>query len=106
MAHLVSDIFESLRNSLMGIAQGQPVDVGGRTVVPVAFVWCGAGGGSDPEGAAGGGGGGFACPVGAYVSTDTGTVFRPNPVALLAASAPVVGAAGLAAARILRALRS
>ncbi|MFB0834733.1 hypothetical protein ACX8Z9_12625 [Arthrobacter halodurans] len=105
MAHLVSDILESLRNSLVGTVHGQPVEVGGRTVVPVAFVWCGAGGGADQEGSSGGGGGGCALPVGAYVSTDAGAVFRPNPVALLVGSAPVVAAAGFAAARVVRALR-
>ena len=105
MAHLVPEILESLRNSLATTVHGQPVEAGGRTLVPVALVWCGAGGGADHEGSSGGGGGGLAVPLGAYVATDAGPVFQPNPVALLAVGVPLVGAAGLAAARIVRALR-
>lgn len=66
---------------------GEPISASGRTVVPVAKVVCGFGGGfgagkngshADRQGEGGGGGGGVrAFPAGALEITDSGTRFIP-----------------------------
>ena len=92
----------------LGVARtyGEPLQVGGDTVVPVAMVQYGFGGGGDSEGAAGGGGGGVAVPLGAYIGNGTGPAsFRPNTVALIAVLIPLVWIAGRALARVVRAAK-
>ncbi len=92
----------------LGVARtfGEPLQVGGDTVVPVALVQYGFGGGGDAEGAAGGGGGGIALPVGVYAGRGDGpATFRPNTVALLAVLIPLVWTAGRAVARVVRAVK-
>lgn len=54
----------------------------------------------------GGGGGGYALPIGAYVRSPDGVRFRPNPVAMIVVSVPLVSAVGWAVARIISAVNS
>ena len=100
------------------MAFGEPVTVGGQEVVPAALVIFGFGGGggsgkwpehqSVPQGegeGSGGGGGGYVLPIGAYVSGPDGLRFRPNLVAMVIVSVPLVSAAGWALARIITAAK-
>ena len=74
-------IIENLHNSAnVKTIYGEPVDVAGKTIIPVAKVAYGFGGGSCPgksagagEQGAGGGGGVSAMPVGALEITREGT---------------------------------
>jgi len=86
-------------------AYGEPHDVGGITIIPVALTWSGFGGGSDESGNGGGGGGGYAVPVGAYVRKGDDLRFEPNIVSLLAVAIPFVCIAGRALSRVIRALK-
>ena len=94
---------------------GEPVEQGGVTVVPVAKLRWGFGGGwgkdatSAEDGAkgdegSGGGGGVMASPVGFIEISEDGAYFHRTRD--LAAVAPVVAAAGFAAWLVLRGLRS
>jgi len=107
MPQLVVRLAEMLTTVGAKAAYGDPIDVDGTRIVPVAFLWFGFGGGSDEgeEGAAGGGGGGVTIPVGAYVTTGNTVRFEPNVVALLWVSIPLSIFAGRALARIIRALK-
>lgn len=87
------------------LAYGEKQTVDGAELVPVAFVSYGFGGGDGPEDLTGGGGGGVAIPLGAYIGGSDGLRFRPNPVALLAVSIPVICVLGCAIARIVKAAR-
>ncbi|MCG2620698.1 hypothetical protein LVY72_02095 [Arthrobacter sp. I2-34] len=114
-----------------GVARsfGEPVRLGDETVVPVALVQYGFGGGqghaddedkhgADDGGAArkgkpqaaegsGGGGGGIVIPVGVLApGRRCRAVFRPNPLAVLVCLVPVLWAGGHAVARVAKALRS
>ena len=53
MANLPADVFGNLKSILGSTVHGEPVRVGDRTVIPVAFVMCGAGGGQDVGGSRG-----------------------------------------------------
>ena len=119
---------ESLTSSLPSwgakMAFGEATVVGGREIVPAALVIFGFGGGSgsgklpkrgdaadggSPEGegeGSGGGGGGYVLPIGAYVSGPDGPTFRPNPLAMIIVSVPLVSAAGWALARVITAAKS
>ena len=101
------------------MAFGESVTVGGREVVPAALVIFGFGGGGGsgtwpargkaPEGegeGSGGGGGGYVLPIGAYVGGPDGLRFRPNLVAMVIVSVPLVSAIGWGLARIITAARS
>src|SRR5689334_8577302 len=85
----------------IGLAFGPVRTVGGFELVPVAFVTYGFGA-LDESGrfGAGGGGGGVAIPLGAYGVREGALQFRPNTVALLSLVIPIVGALGLAVAKI------
>lgn len=85
-------------------AYGEPQDVDGVSITPVAFTYSGFGGGSG-DGAEGGGGGGVSIPVGVYVRREEGLRFEPNIVTLLVVAAPFVWVAGRALTRIIRALK-
>ncbi|MFD5214769.1 hypothetical protein [Microbacterium sp. NPDC058345] len=85
-------------------AYGEPLDVDGIAVTPVAITWSGFGAGSDGE-RDGGGGGGVAIPVGVYVRREEGLRFEPNLVTLLAVAVPFVWVTGRALVRIIRALK-
>lgn len=91
----------------IGVASiyGEPQDLGGVRLVPVAISGHGFGGASDEEGNGGGGGGGWAVPVGAYIRRGDDIRFEPNIVSLLAVGIPFVFIAGRALARVIRALK-
>ena len=116
-------IVERLAASVPGwgarVAYGEPTTVGGQELVPVALVIFGFGGGEGsgespasgtvPAGkgeGSGGGGGGYALPVGAYVGGPGGVRFRPNPIAVAVIAVPLIAAAGMAVAQIIRAAGS
>jgi len=124
MANLVDTLTDATKTIGVGAAYGAPVEIEGKTIVPVALVWAGFGGGngtgngnanspadaSKPlvggeAGAEGFGGGGVSIPVGAYVTTDGEATFEPNLIALLAVSIPVICTTGWALARVIRALK-
>jgi hypothetical protein len=102
------------------LAYGDRITLGGQEIVPVALVAFGFGGGEGhgidelPDGdtapirrgeGSGGGGGGCAVPIGAYVGGPAGLSFRPNPIALIAASVPLASAVGWALRQIITASR-
>jgi len=95
----------------MKLSYGPVVTVDGTELVPVSIVSYGFGGGrggmeSDPDAfGSGGGGGGASIPIGAYIGGEDGLRFRPNVIALLAVSIPVIWVAGHALGRILKAAR-
>lgn len=86
-------------------AYGDPQDLDGVTIVPVAVSWSGFGAGEDGEGNNGGGGGGAAIPLGAYIRKGDDLRFEPNIVSLLAVGIPFVWVAGRVLARLIRALK-
>ena len=112
MAQLTKQLAETVTQVGVRSAYGDPVEVDGTTIMPVACVSYGFGAGEGGADAAeaqgegsGGGGGGMAVPVGAYVTRDGVTRFEPNLIALLAVGVPFVWVAGRALARIVRALK-
>ena len=86
-------------------AYGEPREVNGITMIPVALTWSGYGGGTDEAGNGGGGGGGYAVPIGAYIRKGDDLRFEPNVVAFLAVAIPFVCVAGRALSRVIRALK-
>ena len=99
------------------MAFGESITAGDQEIVPAALVIFGFGGGGGsgkwpergtvPEGegeGSGGGGGGYILPIGAYVRGPDGVKFRPNPVAMIIVSVPLLSAAGWAIARIITAV--
>ena len=86
-------------------AYGEPQDVDGVRIIPVALTWVGFGGGSGHDDSGAGGGGGVSIPLGVYVRREEGLRFEPNPVALLAVAIPFVWVAGRALSRVIRALK-
>jgi uncharacterized spore protein YtfJ len=108
MANTVKDVADSVSKLGIKSAYGEPVDIGGETVVPVAITWFGFGAGQetgDDESGTGGGGGGASIPVGVYVQGIDGPTFRPNLISLLAVSIPVIYVAGSALSKIVKALK-
>ncbi len=118
----MSTVVEKLTNSVPSwgakLAFGESTTLGGHEVIPAALVVFGFGGGGGsgawPEHGdgqegqgegSGGGGGGYALPIGAYVGGPDGLTFRPNPVAMIIVSVPLVSALGWAIARIVRAAK-
>ncbi|MCI1017988.1 hypothetical protein HWD99_05055 [Microbacterium sp. C5A9] len=85
-------------------AYGEPQDVDGVSITPVALTYSGFGGGSG-DGAEGGGGGGVSIPVGVYVRREEGLRFEPNIITLLVVAVPFVWVTGRAFSRIIRALK-
>lgn len=91
-------------------AYGAPTELAGRTLVPVAVVTHAFGGGgeagsAEADGAGGGGGWTLVWPVGAYVGDDAGVRFRGNPVLWGVVATPLVLAAGVSAALVVRSVR-
>lgn len=86
-------------------AYGEPQNLDGITLVPVALSWSGFGGGSDESGNGGGGGGGYAIPLGAYIRRGDDLRFEPNIVSFLAVAIPFVWVAGRALSRVIRVLK-
>jgi uncharacterized spore protein YtfJ len=118
MAGLVERMTESVPSWGAKMAFGETITVAGQDVIPAALVVFGFGGGEGsgrwpdrqeaPEGqgeGSGGGGGGYVLPIGAYVSGPNGLRFRPNLVAVLIVSVPLVSAVGWAVARIVAAAK-
>lgn len=105
MATITQQLADSVSTMGVKAAYGEPVDLDGTTILPVAVTSFGFGGGAAEGEGEGGGGGGFAAPVGAYVTRDGYTRFEPNLIALLAVGIPFVCVAGRALARVIRALK-
>lgn len=119
MAQLTKQLADTVSKVGVHAAFGDPIDVGGTTIMPVAYTGYGFGAAEGSGGAgvgtkddaeaqgegSGGGGGGFAVPVGAYVTRDGVTRFEPNIIALLTVGVPFVCVAGRALARVIRALK-
>ena len=118
MTNLVEKMTASVPSWGAKMAFGESIVVGGQEVVPAALVIFGFGGGGGsgkwpergtvPEGqgeGSGGGGGGYVLPIGAYVGGPDGLKFRPNPVAMIIVSVPLLSAAGWAVARIITAAK-
>ncbi len=109
MATLTNQIADTVSNVGVHAAYGDPVELDGTLIVPVAIAGYGFGAGegnAENQGEGSGGGGvGYACPVGAYVTRDGYTRFEPNTIALLAVSIPFLGVAGWALSRVIRALK-
>jgi hypothetical protein len=108
MTNLALKLAENARSAGVKTAYGDPVEIDGTTIVPVAVSYYGFGGGGDaesPDGMGGGGGGGMSAPIGAYLKSGGRVHFEPNVIALLAVGIPFVSATGWALARIVRALK-
>ncbi|WEO78783.1 hypothetical protein BJQ94_07065 [Cryobacterium sp. SO2] len=120
MANIIENLVQSVPSWGAKLAYGERTTVDGHELVPVALVGFGFGGGEGsselPDGGlgptgmgggegSGGGGGGYAVPIGAYVGGPDGLRFRPNRIALMVVAVPVVTAAGMALAQIIRAFR-
>ena len=107
MTSLVTTLAKKSAKFGVKASYGDPVDLGGVTIVPVSLVYAGFGGGQggpdDP--AEGGGGGGLSVPVGAYVKQGDTAVFRPNLISLLAVSIPVLWVTGKAVKAIVKAAK-
>jgi hypothetical protein len=90
----------------IGLAYGPARTVDGVEIIPIAFVTYGFGA-LDKSGrfGAGGGDGGVAIPLGAYGAREGGLQFRPNTVAVLSLVIPIIGALGLALAKIVTATK-
>jgi len=104
---IVDHLADSVGKLGIGASYGDPITIGGTDITPVALVWYGFGAGQDGAGDApsGGGGGGASIPIGVYAPGPDGPAFKPNLIALLAVSIPVlwVGTRGLA--RVVKALK-
>ena len=118
MTNLLEKLADSVSSWGATLAYGEKVTLGGQELVPVALVGFGFGGGEGsgdlPDGTdgstgrgegSGGGGGGYAVPIGAYVGGPDGLKFQPNVIALVVVAAPLVSAAGVALAQVVRAFR-
>jgi len=109
MAQLALEIANVITGSGVKAAYGEPQEVGGATILPVAAVWYGFGAGADAtegtDGPSGGGGGGYSVPLGAYVRQGDELRFEPNIVVLAAVAIPLLWVTGRALSRIVRALK-
>jgi len=110
MGNITKDLADTVSNGGVKVAYGDPINIDGNTIVPVAFNSFGFGGGdaaSDDENnlGSGGGGGGMSVPIGAYITRNGDTRFEPNLVVLLAVAIPFVCVAGWSASRIIKALK-
>jgi len=109
MAQLALDLGNLVLGSGVKAVYGEPTEIQGATVMPVALVGYGFGGANAPEKAgdpaSGGGAGGYALPVGAYVKQGDELTFEPNIVVLAGVAIPLIWVAGHAMARIIRALK-
>lgn len=105
MPNIALDLGKQAASFGVKSAYGEPQDVDGVSITPVALTWAGYGGGADQDDNGGGGGGGVSIPLGVYVRREEGLRFEPNIVSLLAVGIPFVCVAGRALARIIRALK-
>ncbi|MCL2514830.1 MAG: hypothetical protein FWD85_08130 [Microbacteriaceae bacterium] len=116
MSTVVERIAEIVKGVGVTSAYGEPTELNGIHIVPVALTVHGFGGGegrgnggagreSDQQVSGegeGSGGGGFAAsiPLGAYVRDIRGLRFEANPIALLVVATPFVAACGAAFAQL------
>lgn len=105
MPNIALDLGNQIASFGVKAAYGEPQDVDGVSITPVALTWAGFGGGADQDENGGGGGGGVSIPLGVYVRREEGLRFEPNIVALLAVAIPFVWVAGRALSRVIRALK-
>lgn len=126
MTNITKQLADTVTNTGVRTAYGDPVELNGDTLIPVSVGVFGFGGGEGsgtlaegPEaaledgdaeqafsgGGSGGGGGGISLPIGAYVTREDRTRFEPNVIALLTVGTPFVWVAGRALARVIRALK-
>ena len=113
MESLTAQLADKLSNIGVRNSYGTPIEVDGTTIIPVALVSFGFGGGEADrndlektgDAGSGGGGGGISVPVGAYITRNGTTHFEPNTVALLGVSIPLAYIGGLVVTRIVKALK-
>jgi uncharacterized spore protein YtfJ len=118
MTKLAIELADKFKAVGVTTVYGDPVDVDGEKLVPVALAWYGFGAGEgEAEGdtdskanmghgaGSGGGGGGFALPIGAYIKKRDGLRFEPNIVSLVAVGIPFVWVVGKALSFVIRALK-
>jgi uncharacterized spore protein YtfJ len=111
MTNLSLQLAENAKAAGVKSVYGDPIDLDGITLIPVALAYFGFGAGGDggddkgEHEAGGGGGGGFSVPFGAYVRDREGVRFQPNFITLLAVAIPFVWVAGRAWGRVIRALK-
>lgn len=109
MPNIALDLGKQAANFGVKSAYGEPQDVDGVSITPVALTWSGFAGGEGgvgPEGSGEGGtGGGVSIPLGVYVRREEGLRFEPNTITLLTVAIPFVWVAGRALVRIIRALK-
>jgi len=105
MTSLPEKLADTFRSAGVKAAYGDPVQIDGATLIPVALAWYGFGGGEAGEQGAGGGGGGASLPIGAYVKSAGTARFEPNVIALLAVAVPFILVSGRALSHIIRALK-
>ena len=102
-----SNLVDTFKNIGVARAYGDPVQLGGQEVIPVALVSFGFGGGNEADGgASGGGGGGMVLPLGVYRNVGGDVAFRPNTVVTLVCLVPLVSVLGAAVRRAIRAAKS
>ncbi|MDQ1579909.1 MAG: hypothetical protein QOD05_684 [Microbacteriaceae bacterium] len=111
MTNLTLALAKSVKSTGVKSVYGDPIELDGMTLIPVALVQFGFGAGSDAgdaeteNPAGGGGGGGVSIPIGAYVRDRSGLRFRPNLITLLAVGIPFMWVSGHAWSRIIKALK-
>lgn len=110
MTNISLKLAETISSNGIKAVYGEPVEIDGTTIVPVAAVQYGFGAGSGGEAGeedapGGAGGGGVSIPFGAYVSDERGVHFRPNLITLLIVGIPFVWVAGHAWSRVIKALK-
>ena len=107
MTETFSNLVDTFKNVGVARAYGDPVQLGGQEVIPVALVSFGFGGGNEgDDGASGGGGGGMVLPLGVYRNVGGQVAFRPNTVVALVCLVPVITAVGAAVRKAIRAAKS
>lgn len=121
MTNPALDLADRFRSIGVKSVYGDPVDLDGSTLVPVAVSFYGFGAGQgegNGDGASGekttgtvggsgsgGGGGGYSWPVGAYVSDSTGVRFEPNVISLIVVAVPLISVTGKALSHVIKALK-
>src|SRR5438093_66914 len=109
--NLVENLADKLSSIGVRTAYGEPLDLDGRTIIPVAAVWSGFGGGGgsgqDSMEGYGGGGGSMVWPLGVYVkdTESSSVVFRPNTISVIVAATPAILVAGAVLRSIAKTLR-
>ncbi|ACZ29907.1 hypothetical protein Xcel_0875 [Xylanimonas cellulosilytica DSM 15894] len=103
-SNVVLEIGSKIRAGV-SVTYGDPVELDGVELVPVAAACYGFGGGSDGDANGGGGGGSMSVPLGAYVARDGGVRFEPNTTVLAALAVPIVAVVGCVVVKAIKACR-